>query len=123
MQNVESRFHAMEEDFAFGGQEHLLLAAVEETEAEQVFEFLDSDGDVWLRDFELCRRARQIAQPGRHAEILKLPQLHGDSFHFAHTLSCRMAGCSGCSFLLPSGSRQGIYLYIHKYNIYILAMP
>ena len=78
----------MEEDFTFGGQEHLLLAAVEETEAEQVLEFFDGDGDVRLRDFKLRRR-----------------------------------GCSGGSFLLPSGSRQGIYLYIHKYNIYILAMP
>ena len=87
MQNAEGVFHAAQENLSFGSQQELLLAAVEEAEAEVGFQLLDGDGDVRLGNFELGGSAGQVPQLRGHAEVFKLPELERKFVHIAHTLS------------------------------------
>ena len=85
VQDVEGILDAAQENLALGGQQELLLAAVEKPQAETGFQLLDGDGDVRLGDFQLGGGAGQVPQLCGHTKILELPKLHGDLAHFLLT--------------------------------------
>ena len=72
MDVAQGKFDAIQEDRAFGREGQLLLAAVEELDAEFSLQFLDGHRDVWLRDTEPFGSPGDISQTAGHLEIFKL---------------------------------------------------